>query len=498
VSYCYVSGSGLVFACKPGWEGDRCQHHQDSCPPLDQDGVDSNWDDVTIGHLLSHMSGIPGDAPGFASVVMPNVGKFREIEPGDSTTCDFWEDLESGVWKDHGDAFLDARRFQMKQALDTLTGGSYDPSSIFFVPHLPVPPYPGVVDTSNDFFTANAGRCLESPPGTKWHYSNGGYEMLGAIGAYLYPGSNGRLTSYPGDPDTYEDTALDLFLEEQLLIDGPDEVSQGIMLVHNTVADPFSDPADRANPSPIPRFWVEYPDYYYDKKLDRKRPYCVYYAPTQSCRFDHWQDFELSTTFAWSWAFERVLQKFSGAAAPAGAHQLSANGCSYLRFLAKYKPYGDQNKGEYHEDPPIGERRHGEWTYAGGRTPVGTAAPLPESRPGACTSRGTGTTTTLPAIHSVTLQAASAESRGASSRLSSRASRRSTQTATSTTSTCCRLRQSKSCCRTASISSSQSTRARTPSASRAALVETAAATTTRSTISSSTRSRRSTGPRSML
>ncbi len=336
-------------------------HPQHQPPPVPVDLIpdtDPRFNDIQFGHMLGHTSGIPPKQAKWEDFIVPNLQLLRDT--GSGTDLQFWMSEEGSLISPPVNPTLE----DLKMGIEgLLPGGMLQPGQqIFFFPTYPTATG---VSPGHERHLVLAGKSLLSDPGSVYKYSNQGMTLLSAVAAHLWPGGTGLVAGRSGQPAAHVGSALDLFLEEFLGIQGNDGIADGIFQLVNTEGIP--------NPSPVPRNWATTSSVtYYRQDWDDKRPYCVF-TPSGgggagTCDTGPWLDTNQSDHLSFPWEFQKVHFAFdsSGANDP-GAGSFTASGPQFVKFMREFLVGWDNPnkpapppKGAA---PSIGERRHGKWTF---------------------------------------------------------------------------------------------------------------------------------------
>ncbi len=240
-------------------------------------GPDIRWHDVTIGDLIAHTAGLPGSAPSWPDVVVPNYAWLRGY-----TTRDDWAADEAAVQAQHPEFFL-----QMEDLRDTLAAGLglEEDQELFFLSRYD----PASANPVDEWMKVIAGRCLQSNPGGStdtlgtqgaWAYSNTGYAILDRVVSHL--SASGRYGAETGFPEQHAGSEMDVFLREVLGIDGGVATREGWFHWQRAFGIP-----DYEDPVPEGRGWdgvTAYP-----LAADLKRPYCIWDPDEGDCDLDTWR-----------------------------------------------------------------------------------------------------------------------------------------------------------------------------------------------------------------
>jgi CubicO group peptidase (beta-lactamase class C family) len=174
------------------------------CEP--EEGADRRWPVVSIGHLLTHRSGLPRSNAQWPEVVPEEFAAIR----GYTSRGDFAEAHQLHRAAFGGEAVDHAQELTAR-ALGVAT------DDLYFVGHydhrdrMPIDQQLKVL----------AGRCLVDWPGAKQRYSNSGHVLLGRVVDHLWSEAHGGDPSYSfagrlGRPEEHAKSALAAFVEEEL------------------------------------------------------------------------------------------------------------------------------------------------------------------------------------------------------------------------------------------------------------------------------------------
>ncbi|MCU0546430.1 MAG: beta-lactamase family protein [Oscillatoriaceae cyanobacterium Prado104] len=283
-----------------------------NCADLKSGFADKQWQNVTLGHLLSHRSGLQRSAPRYPQDMTANLPVLRNLK----TPADFrsQEQLLVNEW---GSKSIDSAKNQ----LGISASGGY---------FLPGP-------TLAEAMLVLAGRCLQNPLG-QYHYSNTSPAFPTIILQQLV--ASGRYAARMGKPDTHQGSALEVFFKTELGI--PTTAVRGIFMSQGV-----ENGGDR---EPEKRHWNG--QNYYGKGWDLKRPHCLWQG--SFCDFSSW----IATkpgTIDWSWNLEQVSFARRHTDLSPGTGLLAAEAEVFLKFMSQYWVGG------YENNPRIGERRNNVW-----------------------------------------------------------------------------------------------------------------------------------------
>ena len=278
-----------------------------ACGPF---GPDVRWQEVTVGDLIAHTSGLPRSAPSWFDVVVPNYGWLRGY-----TYREDWEADEADVHAAHPEFFGEME--ELREALAADLGLEAD-QELFFLSRYD----PSSANPIDEWMKVIAGRCLQSDPGGstdtlgtqgEWEYSNTGYAILDRVVSHLSP--SGRYGAETGFPEQHTGSEMDVFLRDVLGIDGGVATQEGWFHWQRVAGVSLYD-----DPVPQGRAWS--PEGAYPLAADLKRPYCVWDPDEGFCDLDYWRfsadkprwDFSGTSPVAFSKASE-ALNIGQGAAA---------------------------------------------------------------------------------------------------------------------------------------------------------------------------------------
>ncbi|MEO1172352.1 MAG: serine hydrolase domain-containing protein, partial [Myxococcota bacterium] len=336
--------NGTDCLCNFGYSGQRCSYNNVACagtnanqPGAVPTAADTRWQDMTIGHLLSHRAGLPRDFSN-TTFLLPNLAVIRGL----STEAD-WQGQQDALASGLEPRGLDDDLLAAQSTLDS--EGIENP---YFVPW--VLPGDNPID---ELLTAYGSACLESRPGQVYAYSNWGYVIIGRIIERLH-GSN-RYTALLGQPDTHPGSALAQFLASEF------SLGNGLGSDYGIYADPQSVGVSLFTPAK--RLWTASPASYYDPQTDRKWPVCSWNGTT--CSFSDWRNSNNNVRFNGEWTRDPVppWQARSGVWNNGWAG-IAAELPLYARFMNRFWISGyNQWASEDNADPFIGE----EWLVGDSR-----------------------------------------------------------------------------------------------------------------------------------
>jgi hypothetical protein len=290
------------------------------CGDLDPAFADPQWQDVTLGHLIGHRSGLRRSAPDSERDVVGNLAILRSL-----TTVNHFAAQENLLRAEWGNAAVDAARADL--GIATLEG--------FLVP----------APTLVEVLTVLAGRCLRYPLGER-SYSNTSPAFPTIILQQLM--ASGRYAAEIGRPSTHVGSAVDVFFRTEL----------GVVTTGNRgvfLSLPAPSPEGFADREPAKRDWDGQS---YDwNDWDAKRPHCLWIDPV--CDFAPWRNRDPGT-INWSWDLEQVPFGHTISGVSPGTGSLAVEVEAFLAFMGKYWVNG--GAGTDGADPRIGEERNGDWT----------------------------------------------------------------------------------------------------------------------------------------
>ncbi len=320
------TGVGFCDNCDPGYGGLDCSRNLAFCDPSK---ADDRWEDVTLGHLLGHRSGLPRSTPDRDKVVLPNLYRFRDLMvEGD------WADQEDILTSETGfpNGNFNAEFPEYSDAKDEIGDSAY------FVPRY----------TAVETILARMGSCLLWTPGSvpgpnlgpNYNtYSNTAFSLLGIVMEYI-TGENFDGTT--GKPQEHQGSLLEAFNENQLGLPIP---GQGTIegMYHAQSLFELRNPKE-----PVWRSWTtDNGGSYYKLVSDEKRPYCDWIG--NDCSFNAW--INGTDRFDWDFQDRTTIRNYEGSSGtgPATAGSLATEAEVYLRFMAKYWVAGDGSNPRYGE-----------------------------------------------------------------------------------------------------------------------------------------------------
>lgn len=327
------SGTGTCENCPPGFSGIDCSRQIASCPNLSAQ-VDERWEDVTLGHLMGHRSGLPRSVPDADAIIIPRLFQHRSL-----MTETEWQDQEDLITSETGfpNGTFAAEFPAFPDAKDQIGDGNY------FVP----------VPTFSEAILTRLGSCLLFTPGGVIPdfgfddpinpYSNTAYAFVGAITEAI---TGKEISAGVGRPEFHIGSYLQEFAAEEL---GLPLLDQGTPHGIFSLGGVFR---HRPANTPVFRHWDDGQQTYYPLFADGKRPYCEWDGA--DCRFNDWR----AGAVRHDWDFEDrgSLPAFtggsSGGVGTEGGFYTEAE--IFLRFMAKYWVGGASSS---NNDPLYGETR---------------------------------------------------------------------------------------------------------------------------------------------
>jgi hypothetical protein len=290
--------------------------HRDDCPDL-TDFADPQWQQVKVGNVLRHSTGLPKSAPGLTEQV-ENLHLLRDL----NSLPDFAAQ-ETILRAEFGNPVVDTGKATL----------GYGGESIFVLPEA----------TLEEIFILVGGRCLPYALGDS-HYSNSSASLSGLIIDHLA----GRFAATVGYPASHNGSAVDLFYDYQLGIQTSGD--SGAFYSQRVFGLP-----GYSFPDPNYRIWSS-SGTYYPTRYDDKRPHCVWDG--NGCSFDDWFDGSHGI-LRWLWDSNQPVpfDMESSGAATGAAGNLSIEPGVHLSFMRNYwinNISGDSN-------PEIGEKRENVW-----------------------------------------------------------------------------------------------------------------------------------------
>ncbi|MBE9124276.1 serine hydrolase [Tychonema sp. LEGE 07199] len=283
-----------------------------NCSNLNSGFADKQWQNVTLGHLLSHRSGLQRSAPRYGQDVTANLPVLRNLK----TAADF-QSQEQLLINEWGNKSVGSAKNQLSIA----------PNAGYFVP----------IPTLEEIMLVVAGRCLQYPLG-QYHYSNTSPAFPTIIMQQLV--ASGRYAAKTGKPETHQGSALELFFKTELGI--PTAANNGIFMTQEV--ENFS------SREPEKRHWNGKD--YYGKGWDLKRPHCIWNG--RFCDFSSWINAKPGR-INWSWNLSQVLFSRRNTDLSPGTGSLAAEAGVFLKFMSQYWVGG------YENNPRIGEKRNNVW-----------------------------------------------------------------------------------------------------------------------------------------
>ena len=281
------------------------------CANLNSGFADKQWQNVTLGHFLSHRSGLQRSAPRY-EYVTANLPVLRNLK----TPANFQSQEQ-----------LLVNEWGYKSIISAKNQLGISPSAGYFLPG----------PTLVEMMQILAGRCLQYPIG-EYHYSNTSPAFPGIILEQLV--ASGRYSARMGKPETHQGSALEVFFKTELGIStGADRgifMSQGV--------------ANMVDREPDKRHWNG--KTYYWQGWDMKRPHCIWKG--SFCDFSTWLNLKPGR-INWSWNLGMIpFSKITTDVGP-GTGLLAAEAEVFLKFMSEYWVAGHEN------NPRIGEKRNQVW-----------------------------------------------------------------------------------------------------------------------------------------
>ena len=283
-----------------------------NCANLNTGFADKQWQNVTLGNLLSHRSGLQRSAPRYGEDMMANLPVLRNLK----TAADF-QSQEQLVVNEWGYKSVSLAKNQL----------GISANAGYFLPSPTLPETMQVL----------AGRCLQYPLG-QYHYSNTSPAFPTVILQQLL--ASGRYAAKMGKPETHQGSALEVFFKTELGI--ATTATKGIFMTQEV--------ANIADREPDKRDWNG--QTYYGQAWDLKRPHCIWKG--NLCDFSTWI-IQKPGTINWSWNLGRVPFSSIGTDLSPGTGSLAAEAGVFLKFMSEYWVGG------YENNPRIGQKRNQVW-----------------------------------------------------------------------------------------------------------------------------------------
>ncbi|MEG3841019.1 serine hydrolase [Microcoleus sp. herbarium14] len=283
-----------------------------NCADLNTGFADKQWQNVTLGHLLSHRSGLQRSAPRYGEDITANLPVLRNLK----TPADFQaqEQLLVNEW---GYKSISSAKNQL----------GISPRAGYFLPS------PILAET----LQVLAGRCLQYPL-DQYHYSNTSPAFPTVILQQLV--ASGRYAAKMGKPETHQGSALEVFFKSELGI--PTAGDRGIFMSQAV--------ENIGGREPDKRDWNG--KTYYWQGWDVKRPHCIWNG--KLCDFYTWIKPQPGT-INWSWNLGQVPFSSRNTDLVPGTGSLAAEAEVFLKFMSQYWVGG------YENNPRIGEKRNQVW-----------------------------------------------------------------------------------------------------------------------------------------
>ena len=283
-----------------------------NCANLNTGFADKQWQNVTLGHLLSHRSGLQRSAPRYGEDMIANLPLLRNLK----TPADF-QSQEKLLVNEWGYKSISSAKNQL----------GISPNAGYFLPS------PTLAETMQVL----AGRCLQYPLG-QYHYSNTSPALPTVILQQLV--ASGRYAAKMGKAETHQGSALEVFFKSELGISTT--ATKGIFMSQEV--------ANIADREPDKRDWNG--KTYYWQGWDVKRPHCIWNG--KLCDFSTWIKPQPGT-INWSWNLGRVPFSSRNTDLVPGTGSLAAEAEVFLKFMSEYWVGG------YENNPRIGEKRNQVW-----------------------------------------------------------------------------------------------------------------------------------------
>ncbi|MEG4345177.1 serine hydrolase [Microcoleus sp. A003_D6] len=283
-----------------------------NCANLNTGFADKQWQNVTLGHLLSHRSGLQRSAPRYGEDITANLPVLRNLK----TPADF-QSQEQLLVSEWGSKSISSAKNQL----------GISPSTGYFLPS----------PTLEETMQILAGRCLQYPLG-QYHYSNTSPAFPTIILEQLV--ASGRYAAKMGKLETHQGSALEVFFKAELGISTT--AARGIFMSQG-----LENIVDR---EPDKRDWNG--QTYYWQGWDVKRPHCIWKGSL--CDFYSWLNPQPGT-INWSWNLGRVPFSSRNTDLVPGTGSLAAEAGVFLKFMSEYWVGG------YENNPRIGEKRNQVW-----------------------------------------------------------------------------------------------------------------------------------------
>ncbi len=286
-------------------------------------GPDTRMNQITIGQLIGHRSGLGSAGPGYSTnIVGADLERFHgRNSANDPAEAEYIAEHNATVAANPGMNVAGARQ-QLRQQLGLGNG-----EQVYFLDRYGADPE-GL--NHDDYTMGIAHQCLSSDPGSAYRYSNNGYYLLDRIVAHLSP--HGRLSAPTGRPELHEQSELHDLLSGFDLESG---ASGSYSIFHNQRVDI----AGFDQGTPEVRNWNVDDETYYEFARDPKRPFCVW--SNGSCSYSEWSD-DSSLRPNWNFESAEVPIANSGHATSAGQGALVAELPALVSLLDDYQ-VGNEN-----------------------------------------------------------------------------------------------------------------------------------------------------------
>lgn len=315
---------GICAGCPAGFGGFDCSINLASCPDM-TDAADARWQNVNLGHIMGHRSGLPRSIPDNTSIILPNMEDLRGY-----STQSHWALDEILLASDSGfPAGTFASEFPEFPDANVTIG-----SDGYFIRRT----------TVFEAFMTRLGACMLYPPGGPVpsgydNYSNTAFAFVGAMAEHI---SGIPFAGETGKPGQHSGSLLETFAFENMGLPIPGQATgEGIFTSQGAFRL-------RETREPIYRGWsTQRGGTYYPTQEDEKRPYCIWDG--SDCQFTDFADAD--PRFNWDFFDSVVLEGYAGGefdGAPT-AGSLATEAEVFLRFMGKYWVGGSGNNPKYGE-----------------------------------------------------------------------------------------------------------------------------------------------------
>lgn len=284
--------------------------------------VDFDWFDVTLGHFLSHRTGLSRSGAS-AIEYSHTLPVLRGFDPYVKQNYQNQDDI---LTTEYGAGVVNTAR----TAAANDAGASVD--NTFFLPQMNL----------EELLLLNAGLTLNSVPGEEHVYSNLGPAYVATMAEEM---TGLEFAAAIGDTDSHEGTLVDNFFDNAVGM--PTTGQSGVFQAQVTW------PIQPNDPEPSKRYWNGSQGTYTPFYWDKKRPHCIWNGTF--CSFDYWRypnsGANMRWATSWGWQPSKVPVGYTTQGISPASGTLAADAETFLSFMSQYWIGG------YAENPRIGEER---------------------------------------------------------------------------------------------------------------------------------------------